>query len=413
MEAPFAGNAGSRATGTRAARCRLILAIFGLSGLVLLAPALRPTPAAGAFPGENGVVVFSSNAPHRTDCAPYDCGEGGPRPTTECDYEIYSTDPASPTPQLTPLTVNRSRLKHNAMKADREPSVSSDGEKIVFSRWPMDDRSAKKTGDADLWIMNSDGSNQTRLTSGPGDDREPTFSPDGKRVAFSSTRAGAPRIYVRNAEPGGGADRLTMPEIRGIAEQELRVQSPSWSPDGKRIMATGIISLFRTTVVEDRRAVLFELNPSLGPPLSDGRVVANYENSSYAPSGEHFAAQSAGETSNIWRFENSPTAVPLRVTDLRDREAYQYTEPAYSPDGRQIVAVYGKERSSTELRTFSSDRSPITASGRGFGNGWFVREVLIPLHDRIYPDKHPVCSRHGEDPPFMNLDPDWAPAITP
>ena len=385
--------------------------LVALAALVLLATDARD-PAeseAGAFPGKNGVVVFSSNAPHNTDCAPYDCDDVTGGFTTECDYEIYSTDPASPTPQLKPLTVNRSRLEHNRMKADREPSVSSDGKKIVWSRWPMDELSAKKTGDADLWIMNSDGSNKTQLTSGTGDDRDPTFSPDGSRVTFSSTRDGARWIYIRNAESGGGADRLKKPEVRGIAERDVSAQSPTWSPDGKKIMATGLVNRFPAPEIR----FLFEVNPSPGPPLPDPRGVANYGNSSYAPSGKYFAAQSAGETSNIWRFENSATAVPLRLTDLRDREGYRYTDPAYSPDGRQIVAVWGKPGSATELRTFSSDRSPITASGRGFGGGEFARYVLIPLYSKLFPDKHVCAGKRDADPPFQNLDPDWAPAITP
>ena len=69
--------------------------------------------------------------------------------------------------------------------------------------------------------MQADGSGQTRLTSNTADDYGPSWSPDGKRIAFYSTRDGNYEIYVMQAD-GSGQTRLTS----NTADDN----GPSWSP---------------------------------------------------------------------------------------------------------------------------------------------------------------------------------------
>jgi Tol biopolymer transport system component len=84
-----------------------------------------------------------------------------------------------------------------------------------------------RDGNAEIYIMNADGSGQTRLTKASGADSAPALSPDGKRIAFSSERdGGASEVYVMNAD-GSGQARVT--------KSTGRDDDPSWSPDGARI----------------------------------------------------------------------------------------------------------------------------------------------------------------------------------
>ena len=76
--------------------------------------------------------------------------------------------------------------------------------------------------------MNADGSGSRRLTRNRAFDGEPAWSPDGRKIAFQSTKTigGNKEIYVMNADGSGK---------RNLTRNPARDGSPSWSPDGRRI----------------------------------------------------------------------------------------------------------------------------------------------------------------------------------
>jgi Tol biopolymer transport system component len=86
--------------------------------------------------------------------------------------------------------------------------------------------SSNRDGNDDLYVMNADGSSQTRLTNHPAHDGGPVWSPDGRLIAFDSGRDGYADIYVMNAD-GSSQTRLTTDRTRGMW--------PVWSPDGRQI----------------------------------------------------------------------------------------------------------------------------------------------------------------------------------
>ena len=97
-------------------------------------------------------------------------------------------------------------------------TVAQTHSRIVFS--------SNRDGNSEIYVMNADGSGQTRLTISPGDDTEPNWSPDRRRIVFSSNRDGNWEIYVMNAD-GTEQTRLT--------DNPAADKGPSWSPDGGRI----------------------------------------------------------------------------------------------------------------------------------------------------------------------------------
>ncbi len=135
------------------------------------------------------------------------------------NYEIYAMDADGGNPQ---------NLTNNP-EEDRSPSWSPDGKRIVFSAVREGHFKNNLDTTSEIYVMDADGGNQQRLTENRNNDRSPSWSPDGERIAFEADRKGDIvkfDIYMMDAD-GGNQQRLT--------ENRAWDGSPSWSPDGERI----------------------------------------------------------------------------------------------------------------------------------------------------------------------------------
>ena len=114
---------------------------------------------------------------------------------------------------------------------------SPDGRQIAFvgnRATGLPGPGARSKDDSEIYVMNADGSGTRRLTHNVGYDGEPAWSPDGRKIAFQSQRRAVrgvvggskPEIYVMNADGSGKRNLTRHPANDG---------SPSWSPDGRRI----------------------------------------------------------------------------------------------------------------------------------------------------------------------------------
>ena len=106
---------------------------------------------------------------------------------------------------------------------DDYPRWSPNGAQILF----QSDRDNPETGFADVYLVNASGSTLTRLTTDTNDDSAPVWSPDGAKIAFQSMRNGVNyQIYVMNADGSGQVN---------ISNSSANDIQPSWSPDGTKI----------------------------------------------------------------------------------------------------------------------------------------------------------------------------------
>ena len=129
---------------------------------------------------------------------------------------------------------NLQRLTKNPFP-EWDPSWSPDGERIAFSSVRDGHLDANGWFTAEIYVMDADGKNQRRLTKNPFPEWDPSWSPDGERIAFSSVRDGhldangwfTAEIYVMDAD-GKNQRRLT--------NNDFDDRYPSWSPDGERIV---------------------------------------------------------------------------------------------------------------------------------------------------------------------------------
>jgi TolB protein len=92
------------------------------------------------------------------------------------------------------------------------PAWSPDGTKIAFS--------STRDGNPEIYIVNRDGSGLRRITNNPSIDITPTWSPSGTQIAFTSDRSGTPQIYVV------GIDGLNLSK----KTSESFCDRPTWSP---------------------------------------------------------------------------------------------------------------------------------------------------------------------------------------
>ena len=116
-----------------------------------------------------------------------------PGPCCRRNYEIYVMNADGS---------GSRRLTHNRAY-DGEPAWSPDGRKIAF-------RSTRRVGgNREIYVMNADGSGKRNLTRNPAQDGRPSWSPDGRRIAFVSDRDGRLEAHVMNAD-GSGQRSLTL-----------------------------------------------------------------------------------------------------------------------------------------------------------------------------------------------------------
>lgn len=203
-------------------------------------------------------------------------------------------------------------LRIEGLPTDVRTTTSNQSDKIAF----VSDRD----GDQEIYVMNSNGSGQHRLTFFVGADDFPAWSPDGRTLAFVRTENGSPSIYLMNAD---GTN------IRKIPRPGLTPYGPiSWAPNGQRIafsLAPYGADIF---AVDTDGANLTN--------LTRGRM--NYARQpSWSPDGSKIAFTAPGPVyaaAEIW-IMNSDGNDLRRITT--SQPLTNIGPPRWSPNGERIV----------------------------------------------------------------------------
>ena len=206
---------------------------------------------------------------------------------------------------------------------DRYPCWSPDGSKIAFT--------STRDGNFEIYVMNADGTHPVNLTHHPRQDSFPTWSPDGTKIAFESWRDfNQPEIYVMNAD-GTHPVNLTF---------HLQPDTmPSWSPDGTKIAFVS-------------RRTRFDANLPLNEEIyvmnaDDG---ANLIRLTFSPFTDWFPSWSPDGTKiafmsdrNDEDFEiyvmNADGTNPVNLTNHPSNEE----RPSWSPDGTKIAFASARD----------------------------------------------------------------------
>src|SRR5262249_12603483 len=111
-----------------------------------------------------------------------------------------------------------------SVKAVADPQVSPDGKLVVYVVSEID-RDAGKTNSS-LWLVPVAGGEPRRLTPTPGANNRPRWRPDGKTIAFVSSRGGSSQVWLLPIDGG---------EPRQLTKLPIDVDGPIWSPKGDRL----------------------------------------------------------------------------------------------------------------------------------------------------------------------------------
>jgi Tol biopolymer transport system component len=241
----------------------------------------------------------------------------GERRLTDADRELEATD--SPFFQV-------------------EPAWSGDGSRIAFV--------SGRSGSADIYVMNADGSGTRRLTATTQNDSHPTWEPAGERLAFA--RDG--EISLVNADGG---------EPTRISDVLAEESDPSWSPDG-----AWIAYVRRTPGTAIQNVWVMRPDGSERRPLTrqDGRAFTP----AWSPDSRRIAFATNAESDDAYEL----FTVGLDGTGLRRvaPTAGDNFEPSWSPDGSKIAyqeagAIFTVELGGGEVEKLTdgtgNDSSPV------------------------------------------------------
>lgn len=165
--------------------------------------------------------------------------------------------------------------------------------------------------------MGSIGKPRQIFTARRGTQASPCFSPDGKRLAFVSDKDGSPRIYVMNI-PRSGA-RLEEVEAVLVSKKNRENTAPSWSPDGKKLAYSSMTEGVRQIWVYD-----FETREE--KQLSFGGNL-HRENPSWAPNSLHLVFNAASESSSELYIINLNQAEPIKISSGSGEKRFAVWQP--------------------------------------------------------------------------------------
>lgn len=197
---------------------------------------------------------------------------------------------------------------------------------------------SQRDGNAEIYVMNDNGTSLLRLTQNDADDVTPAWSPDGSHIAIQSDRDGNDEIYVMNAD-GDDPRRLT--------NSATPDRHPSWSPDGTQIV-------FQSTRDGNGEIYVMDADGSNQKRLTDN--AADEMRPGFSPDGATIVFNSNRDGNYEIYTMHPDGSDQTRLTDTELWEIF----PVWSPDGSQIAyAMVDIEVHESDIQVMNMDDGTI------------------------------------------------------
>ncbi|MCP9487546.1 MAG: hypothetical protein MSC30_17000 [Gaiellaceae bacterium MAG52_C11] len=260
-------------------------------------------------------------------------------------------------------------------------------------------------GDAQLYAIDASGGRTTRLIRHAGGDSEPSWSPDGRRIAFTSTSSNSIQgLFVANAD-GSAIRQLT--RHRTSRDAPFLDAHPRWSPDGRRL-------LFHR--YRNNRTTLYLVN-------ADGsavrRIGSGFE-PAWSPDGSRIAfADRIGQFGKYDLYVANPDGTARqRIT----RNSVNDNDPDWSPDGLRLVFESNRNENTDvyTIRLDGRDERRLTwARGHDVSPVWSPNGRWIAFASRRVRAQFDIWVMNADgsdqtpltrDPISQDAQPAWRPA---
>jgi hypothetical protein len=189
------------------------------------------------------------------------------------------------------------------------PNLSPDGKRLAFDQSSPDGRAIG------IWVQDLKSDTVSRLTLHPSLNQAPVWTPDGKKIVFTSNRKLINKMFQKNADGSGSEDQIT--DIKAG-----RMVNPwDWSRDGKYMLLRNEAELWYYSVAEDKAQVYIK-----GPWLA--------RNAQFSPDGK-YVAYATNETGD-WEIYVSPFPDAISKWQVSRGGG---EEPRWPGDGKELFYV--------------------------------------------------------------------------